>query len=306
MKWEKLGRVYQPAPEDGYSHAMFPVAEVLDQGAGVVRVYYTHRDRSNYGFPTYMDVAIDEKGAWAILRNHHQPIIDRAPAGHFDDSGVNVTSIVHTGNTKRFYYYGWNLGVTVPFRNSIGVAAQAGDAVCLERLFPGPILDRSRDFPHFCATPFVLIDEGRFKMWFASGEPWRRSPEGSAAVSCSIGYAESADGIDWIRAKQPAVSLAGADDHVVSTPWVIRDGDSYRMWYSRRGDKYRIGYAESRDGKVFMRRDEAAGIGVSDEGWDSEMICYPCVFDLRGARYLLYCGNDYGREGFGLAVLRAD
>ena len=47
----------------------------------------------------------------------------------------------------------------------------------------------------------------------------------------------------------------------------------------------------------------AVGIDVSKNGWDSEMICYPYVFDHKGKRYMLYNGNGYGKTGFGLAVL---
>ncbi|MBB5866436.1 hypothetical protein [Xanthomonas sp. 3058] len=36
------------------------------------------------------------------------------------------------------------------------------------------------------------------------------------------------------------------------------------------------------------------------------MIEYPFVFDHAGQRYMLYNGNDYGRSGFGLAVLEGD
>ena len=52
-----------------------------------------------------------------------------------------------------------------------------------------------------------------------------------------------------------------------------------------------------------MRDDAKAGIDVSVEGWDSEMVSYPHVFDLDGKTYLLYLGNEVGRYGFGLAVL---
>jgi hypothetical protein len=83
----------------------------------------------------------------------------------------------------------------------------------------------------------------------------------------------------------------------------LREKGVYKMWYSYRGGKYRIGYAESTDGKIFTRMDEAVGIGVSEDDWDSDMVCYPCVFDLRGVRYMIYCGNEYGKTGFGLAVL---
>jgi hypothetical protein len=75
------------------------------------------------------------------------------------------------------------------------------------------------------------------------------------------------------------------------------------MWYSYRGDAYKIGYAESCDGKKWERLDAQVGITTSASGWDSEMIEYPFVFDHKGHRYMLYNGNDYGRTGFGLAIL---
>jgi hypothetical protein len=49
--------------------------------------------------------------------------------------------------------------------------------------------------------------------------------------------------------------------------------------------------------------DAEVGIGVSADGWDSEMIEYPFVFDHAGSRYMLYNGNGYGKTGIGLAVL---
>ena len=78
------------------------------------------------------------------------------------------------------------------------------------------------------------------------------------------------------------------------------------MWYSYRGDAYRMGYAESEDGLEWERKDAEAGIDVSEEGWDSEMIEYPCVFEHRGSWYMLYNGNGYGSSGIGLAELETD
>ena len=52
--------------------------------------------------------------------------------------------------------------------------------------------------------------------------------------------------------------------------------------------------------------DELVGLDVSPNGWDSEMICYPYVFDHGRNRYMLYNGNGYGKTGFGLSVLEQD
>ena len=57
---------------------------------------------------------------------------------------------------------------------------------------------------------------------------------------------------------------------------------------------------------IERRNDELAGIDVSPEGWDSEMICYPYIFEHRGLLYMLYNGNGYGKTGFGLAVMGDD
>ena len=64
-----------------------------------------------------------------------------------------------------------------------------------------------------------------------------------------------------------------------------------------------MGFASSSDGLKWERDDTLAGIDVSPEGWDSEMICYPYVFEHKDTKYMLYNGNGYGRTGFGLAVL---
>ncbi len=301
MIWRKLGNVYLPDEECPYTHAMFPEVECIDEKAGVIRIYYTHRDTNNYGFPTFLDAKLVGE-EFTILYNHHEPIIDKGDIGNFDDSGVNVTSVRHINGKHRFYYYGWNLGVTVPFRNSIGVAEAEtkGNRLHLKRVFPGPILDRAARFPGLCATPCVIPIDGGYRMYFTQGTPWIIK-DGTPQVACHISFADSKDGLDWKRSEKPAVENLDTD-HVITTPFVIRDAGLYKMWYSYRGTKYRIGYAESSDGKFFQRKDSEAGITVSDSGWDSEMVCYPKVFQLKGTWYMIYCGNDYARTGFGLAI----
>src|SRR5690606_8444804 len=156
--------------------------------------------------------------------------------------------------------------------------------------------------PHFCATPCVLIDDGKWKMWYLSCTEWLIEG-GKPKHKYHIKYAESVDGVIWDRKGIVAVDYANPHEYAISRPSVIKDGDKWRMWYSYRGDRYRVGYAESEDGEKWSRLDHAVGIDISSDGWDSEMIEYPFVFDHAGSRYMLYNGNGYGKTGFGLAVL---
>ena len=92
-----------------------------------------------------------------------------------------------------------------------------------------------------------------------------------------------------------------------SHPTVWFDGIDYHMWFSYRSglrdQTYRIGYAVSSDGIGWERDLVSSGIDVSSNGWDSEMIEYPYVFEHNGQVFMLYNGNGYGKTGFGLALL---
>ena len=66
---------------------------------------------------------------------------------------------------------------------------------------------------------------------------------------------------------------------------------------------YRLGYASSTDLRHWQRDDAQAGLELSATGWDSQMLCYPQTIELDGRVLMFYCGNDFGREGFGIAEL---
>ena len=122
-----------------------------------------------------------------------------------------------------------------------------------------------------------------------------------------IKYAESNDGINWKREGKIAIGFRYKEEYAISVPRVHKEDGIYKMWYSYRGSPraltYRIGYAESGDGIDWIRKDEEVSLDVSESGWDSEMICYPYLFNHNSKRYMLYNGNGYGKTGFGLAVL---
>jgi hypothetical protein len=199
------------------------------------------------------------------------------------------------------YYLGWNLGVTVPMRNFIGLAVYNEQSGEYEKYSKAPLLDRCGEDPYCLSYPFVLKDGNNYRMWYGSNLSWGKDQKDMAHV---IKYAESSDGISWKRDGHIALNFQNDQEYAMSRPFVMKENGVYKMWYSYRGDAYRIGYAESPDGLQWTRKDELAGIDVSPSGWDSESVEYPFIFDHKGQRYMLYNGNGYGKTGFGLAVLK--
>jgi hypothetical protein len=229
------------------------------------------------------------------------PILDLGPLGAFDDSGVTTSCLVTSGRTRLLYYTGWMRGVTVPFYLAAGVAASEGGEP-FARISLAPLLDRTPVDPFLTASPFVLKDEWRWRMWYVSGTEWRGAAEGSARHYYHVRYAESKNGLTWWREGKVCLDYASPEEHAFARPWVARDAEGYHMWFAVRGERYRIAYAHSADGLAWSRRDDL-GLGAIGSEWESEMVEYPCVFAWGGRRYMLYNGNDYGRTGVGIAVL---
>lgn len=280
-----------------HSHAAVPIGENV--GGNLFKVYFSSRDAQNRSYTGY--IVIDLERPEEIIEISDKPVLIPGQLGEFDDSGAMATWLANFQGQKYLYYIGWNLGVTVPFRNSIGLAVNSQDGEFV-RYANGPLVDRNMHEPHFCASCCVLPGEDCWRMWYLSCTEWQIR-NGKPEHRYHIKYAESRDGIDWERHGLVAIDYADDQELAISRPCVIRDQNKWRMWYSCRGKSYRIGYAESEDGRQWQRLDALAGIDVSLSGWDSEMIEYPFVFDHNGQRYMLYNGNGYGKTGFGLAEL---
>jgi len=204
------------------------------------------------------------------------------------------------------YTIGFSVKNRLLFDAATGLAVSRDDGRSFRKL-NGPVLDRGVDDPCFAASPTVLRESNGWHMWYVSCDHWLPQ-NGGFRHFYNIKHRRSSDGIYWEPRATVCIDYANEYEYAISRPSVIRNAQGlYRMWYSFRAQPtaatYRIGYAESADGINWVRIDDRVGIDVSESGWDSEMICYPRVFEHRGQLYMLYNGNGYGKSGFGFAVL---
>lgn len=305
MKWRKLGRVWAP---DGSlwwarSYALLPTVEVVSDE--LLRVYFASLDHDKYGRVGFLD--LDARDPLLVLAVHEDPVLDMGPLGTFDDSGVNPSCVVSSGGQRTLYYIGWQRCSRVPYMLFAGLAVWNEDRGVFCRQQETPVLDRTISEPFSRAAPFVLPVSGGFRAWYWSCVGWTEGPEG-VHYNNVIRTATSTDGRVWDAETAVCLEPLGGDEYSLGRPWVIREAHGYRMWFSARsfGRRYVVGYAESRDGIVWTRRDDLVGISASATGWDSEMICYPCVVNVLDRRYLFYNGNRHGSTGFGVAVQEQD
>lgn len=309
MKWIKKGLIFSAANQFEWMvhHACLPIADKVNDD--ILRIYFGPRDRQGRTQTAFIEVEADNPSN--VLYVHDRPVLGLGKLGAFDDSGAMPSCIVNHHGKKYLFYIGWNLGVTVSYRNSIGLAVSEDHGLTFSRVFEGPIVDRNALEPYFCASPFVIIDDDeKWKLWYTSSTGWT-TLDGKPEPLYQIKYAESGDGVNWTRNNSPCIHYK-FEHEANARPCVSKEDGEYRMWYCYRGstnyrtDKsqsYRLGYAESADGVRWERKDDEVGIDRSAEGWDSQMIEYPYVYEHRGRKYMLYNGNGFGETGFGYAVL---
>lgn len=301
MKWKKLGLVFAPGGDLPWAqnYATVPTVEVLSDE--VIRVYFAALDRNKFGRVGYVD--LDARQPERVLHVAEKPVLDLGDLGTFDDSGVVPSCILAAGNRKRMYYIGFQRAERVPYMLFTGLAEQENGTTFV-RYSKTPILDRTREEPFSRSAPYVMMDEGVFKMWYWCCTEWISRDTGVHYHNV-IRYATSSDGLLWRTNEHICIAPDAPDEYSIGRPSVIRSGEGFQMWYSIRSFSklYSIGYAESSDGIHWVRKDHEAGIEKSESGWDSEMICYPCVIKINGRLHMFYNGNRHGLTGFGHAVL---
>ena len=298
MKWKKIGLFLDNVKLGDWhnSHYSVPVGENLDNE--FLKVYLSGRDSKNRSYTSY--VVLDIEKNFDLVEISEKPVLSPGKNGEFDDSGTMATWIFNTDDTSYLYYIGWNIGNNVPFRNSIGLATKAIKEKEFNKISNGPILDRSVFDPAFVASCCVLKVENEYFMWYLSSLGWYEKDK-VLKSKYNIKLAKSYDLLNWSREGVTCIDFENKEEYAISRPSVIYEDGIFKMWYSVKGENYKIGYAESSDGVIWNRHDNLVGIKTSNKGWDSEMIEYPHVLKIKSQKFMLFNGNNYGENGFGIA-----
>jgi len=293
---------------DAYAQA--PATLVFDT---FVRVYFSCRPApdatGNYvSRAAYVD--LNRANLFEIVGLAERPIMELGGRGTFDEFGTYPTTVIRHEDQIRAYYGGWTRGASVPFDVAIGCAISHDRGTPSHKHGRGPVLSADLHEPHIISGPKIRRFGDRWYLWYIEGIKWIPTM-GRPEPVYRIRMATSDDGFRWERLHRELIPPRLEADECQASPDVMLANGKYHMFfcyrhsleYRGREKGYRIGYASSTDLTTWVRDDSKAGIDVSDEGWDSEMISYPHVFELDGKTLMFYLGNEVGRGGFGLAEL---
>lgn len=314
FKWKKLGRIFNPTEVENISwlqeFAQAPSVLIFDE---FIRVYFScrpPRDKTGQyvSYTAYVD--LNRSNLFEILNISKQPILKLGESGTFDEFGIYPTSVIRNGNDILAYYGGWTRCESVPFNVAIGLAISHDNGETFTKSGNGPVLSYTLNEPFVISGPKIRKFKDWWYLYYIAGSKWIEN-SGNPEPVYKIRMAYSNDGINWIKTDKDLIENKVEENEAQASPDVFFHMGRYHMFFcyryslNFRGKEhgYRIGYASSDDMMNWIRDDSKVGIDVSENGWDSEMIAYPHVFELDGNIYMFYLGNEVGRHGFGLAQL---
>ena len=317
MKWRKVGKLFDPAgidlPNESSQFAQAPQALVFDD---FVRIYFSTRSiesRTGKYLSHVAFVDMDRKLTRVVRVAQHE-VISLGELGCFDEHGIFPMSVVRHDDKIYGYTCGWSRRASVSVETAIGLAVSQDEGATFPRVGNGPVLAASLHEPFLVGDGYVRIIGGTFHMWYIFGTTWAiRASSGPAERTYKIGHAISADGVTWVKEEgQQIVSDRLGPDESQALPTVIEIAGVHHMFFCYRESfdfrtnpdrGYRIGHAVSENLRDWRRDDEDPLLEGGPEAWDSDMQCYPNAFECDGRVFLLYNGNEFGRHGFGAAVL---
>jgi hypothetical protein len=318
MKWKKIGKLFDPTDyklaNNCVEYAQSPQPLIFND---FVRIYFSTREKEQTGkylsHVAFIDITKEFR---KIINISTDTVITLGGLGCFDEHGIFPFNVLRDKDRVLAYTTGWNRKVSVSVDASIGLAISKDNGLTFQKVTEGPVLSPSLHEPFLIGDASVALFGDTYHMWYIHGTKWAMFTNSEAPDRVyKIAHATSHDGISWQREGKQIITDKLGPDECQALPTVIFMNDRYHMFFcyrqpdgfrENRDKGYRIGYAYSGNLKNWIRDDNNAGIDVSKEGWDSDMLCYPHVFLCDGNVYMLYNGNEFGRFGFGLAVLRED
>lgn len=316
MHWIKRGQLFDPGehvlPYGCQQFAQSPQALVCDD---FVRIFFSTRQADGQGmFLSHIAFVDMTRDLRKTLRVSAEPVLPLGELGCFDEHGIFPLNIVRHGDLVYGYSCGWSRRSAVAVETAIGLAISRDNGQSFERVGPGPVLAASLHEPCLVGDGFVKLIDGQFHMWYIFGTGWKRYAQDAAPDrTYKIGHATSTNGIDWVKeeARQIIPDRLGPEESQ-ALPTVIAIDGRHHMFFCYResfdfrtakGRGYRIGHAWSDDLRHWVRADDEPRLDGTPGAWDSDMQCYPHVFECDGSIRLLYNGNQFGRHGFGWAEL---
>jgi len=279
--------------ENWDGEGVWAMSVILD--GGVYKMWYTGFN-SGVGSGNQIGYATSPDGVnW--IKYPGNPVIGLGEPGDWDEYAAGQPYVMKDGGVYKIWYWCWGNGYgQICYATSL-------DGINWTKN-PNPVVPVGPEGSWDSAEiggPSVLFDGLTYHMWY-------HGQNGPCCDNLQIGYANSTDGITWIKHPTPVLTWSTPDnwdDDFVSEPSVIMLNDTYYMWYLGNDGTgiHQTGLATSTNGISWIKHPDPV-LPIGDSGsWDEKSAAWPSV--ITGSLQMWYAGMntaDYFQIGYATSL----
>jgi len=215
---------------------------------------------------------------WESYENN--PVLTMGEPGTWDAGALGSMTVLRVGATYHLYYEAWGVRSDEEWSAEEYTSLQIGHATSSDGIVwtkdpANPVVPKG-DNGSWDADgtwdPFVLYEDGEFKMWYGGGQQ-----------ICDWGYAVSSDGSRFEK-QGPLSNLGGVEDN-----HVVHDGKSgkyYLYYWDRDYEPLGLFRAESKD-ETHFDFENAANIIIEND-YEEEKYKFTHVLKVNKIWYMFY------------------
>jgi hypothetical protein len=213
---------------------LMPVA-IVDHGKTKYLYYAGWSRRKTVPYQNAIGLALSLDGGKTFAKYSEGPLLGICPQDPYFTGTANI--MIENGCWKIWYQSctSWQMieGVPEPFYHL--KYAESTDGISWKR--EGVVaIDYQNEAEGGICSASVSKKDGVYRMWYCyrQARDYRNRPR----QSYRIGYADSIDGIKWVRKDHEAgidVSKSGWDSEMIAYPFVLRHDDTLHLFYNGNG-----------------------------------------------------------------------
>lgn len=295
-----------------FSHTKGPNGILLKD---FVRVYFSSNLKDSQGVTSHILYADFDKNFSNIIKISDNVVVPESKLGYFDEHGIfPFKPFLHEGLEYAFYT-GWSRRETVSVETSIGLMTRSKVSDFYNRIFKGPVISANSKEPFLLADAWPITHPNHYKIYYIFGDAWLYDRENKAYERrYRIALTTTKDLLTYHRDSVYLIDTLSPNE-VQAYPTVVIRHDYYHMLFCFRDvfdfrsnpqKSYKFGYAFSKDGITWKRNDNLICLFDGEKDFDIEMMTYPSFIEVEDRLYLLYNGNNFGKDGILVADIEID
>jgi predicted GH43/DUF377 family glycosyl hydrolase len=219
-----------------------------------------------------------EESQWTDYENN--PVLTVGEPGTWDAGALGSMTVLKVGDTYHMYYEAWGVRSDSEWDADEYASLQIGHATSLDGITwtkdpANPVVPKGQKGSwdeRGTWDPFVLYEDGKFKMWYGGGQQ-----------VCDWGYAVSEDGSNFEKIGRLSHLGGVEDNHVVHD----KDAGRYYMYYwDRAYEPLGLFRAESRNETQFDFR-KAVNITILDD-YEEDKYKFTHVLKVENLWFMFY------------------